>query len=239
MSTTPKVRWDDEGAWVRLADLPYEASEEIASGFIVDGSPDKRVTGLEILWPATERAETSEQPVLAFGLFCAALAGLSWNYNDYLRNQQLYPAAGIYRRLTWMIDAAGLDMLASRETPIAACHETRRLDLAILDSSGRPLVCAEIKRGEFERPGVQQYTDLLTKTTVPSYPGAIGIGVFIDETGRGYQNEPVVPGVWTDWPDTEFPAGKVWAHNTIIPPTGCNYSWLPKELRDPMFKAAT
>ena len=40
MNTTPKVRWDDEGAWVRLADLPYEPSEEIASGLMGDGSFD-------------------------------------------------------------------------------------------------------------------------------------------------------------------------------------------------------
>jgi hypothetical protein len=237
MRTTSTVRWDDEGAWIKLADVPYEASEEIASGFIVDAGADHRVTGLEILWPETERSGYSEKPVLAFGLFCAALAGLSWQYNDYLGNSTRYPALGIYRRLEWMINATGLDLRVSRETPVAADKRAQRLDLAILDNSGGPLICAEIKRGEFRREFVQRYTDLLTRTTAPVYPGAIGVGVFIDETGKGYRNDPVEPGVWTDWHHTVVPGGKVWSHNTIIPPSGCDYPWLPKELRAPMIKA--
>ena len=237
MKSTPRVRWDDEGAWLKLADFPYEASEEIASGFIVDASPDHKVIGLEILWSEAERAGRSEEPILAFGLFCAALAGLGWQYNEYLRNSVRYPAAGIYRRLEWMINATGLDLRVSRETPAAANTGANLLDLAILDNAGQPIICAEIKRGEFQRDIVQRYTDLLSNTTLPSYPHAIGIGVFIDETGHGYRNRPVEPGVWTDWHNTAVPGGKVWAHNTIIRPSGCDYPWLPKELRDPMFKA--
>ena len=238
MKITPRVRWDDEGAWLKLAGLPYEASEEIASGFIVDASPDHRVTGLEILWSEAERAGCSEEPVLAFGLFCAALAGLSWQYNAYLCNPEWDPVAGIYRRLEWMIDATSLDLRVSRETPVAARNGAHPLDLAILDDSNHPLICAEIKRGEFQRDVVQRYTDLLRDITIPSYPGAIGVGVFIDETGQGNCNPPVDPGVWTDWYETIVPNGKVWAHNTIIPPSGCNYSWLPKKLRDPILRAA-
>ena len=237
MNSIPRVRWDDEGAWIKLADLPYEASEEIASGFIVDASPDHRVVGLEILWSESERVGCSEEPVLAFGLFCAAIAGLSWRYNAYLRSSERHPEVGIYNRLKWMIDATGLDLLVSRETPAAANTGANPLDLAILDSTARPLVCAEIKRGEFQRDLVQRYTDLLSNIALASYPDAIGIGVFIDETGHGYHNRPVEPGVWTDWQNTAVPGGKVWAHNTIIPPSGCDYPWLPKELRDPMFKA--
>lgn len=239
MKSTPRVRWDDEGGWLKLADLPYEASEEVANGFIVDSSPDHRVVGLEILWPEAQRVGSSKEPVLAFGLFCSALAGLSWQYNDYLRNSARRPEVGMYRRLEWMIDATNLDLQVSRETPAATDTGASRLDLAILDKAGRPLICAEIKRGEFRRHVVQRYTDLLRSATTLAYPGSIGVGVFIDETGQGYRNAPVEPGVWTDWHNTVVPSGKVWAHNTIIPPTGCNYSWLPKELRDPMFKAAT
>ena len=239
MKSTPRVRWDDEGAWIKLADPPYEASEEIANGFIVDASPDHGVIGLEILWPEAQRAGYSEEPVLAFGLFCAALAGLSWRYNDYLQSSERHrhPEFGMYSRLKWMIDAAGLDLRVSQETPAAANARANLLDLAILDNAGRPLVCAEIKRGEFQRDIVQRYTDLLSNTTLPSYPDAVGIGVFIDETGHGYRNRPVEPGVWTDWHNTAVPGGKVWAHNTIIRPLGRDYPWLPKELRDPMHKA--
>ena len=237
MNSTPQVRWDGEGAWLKLADLPYKASEEIADGFIVDASADDRVIGLEILWHESERAGCSLEPALAFGLFCSALAGLSWQYNAYLSNSERRPEVGIYNRLKWMIDATGIDFTVSRDTPTAADSESNLLDLAVLDNAGGPLICAEIKRGEFQRNIVQRYTDLLSETTLPSYPNAIGIGVFIDETGRGYHNRPVEPGVWTDWHNTAVPGGKVWAHNTIIPPSGCNYPWLPKELIDPMFKA--
>ncbi len=237
MKSTPRVRWDDEGAWIKLADLPYEASEEIADGFIVDASPDHRVIGLEILWSESQRAGYPEEPVLAFGLFCAALAGLSWQYNDYLRNSARHPEVGMYRRLKWMIDATNLDLRVSQETPAGADDGASLLDLAILDKSDRPLICAEIKRGKFQRDIVHDYTALLSRTTLPSYPEAIGIGVFIDETGQGYRNRPVEPGVWTDWHNTDVQGSKVWAHNTILPPLGSNYPWLPKELRDPMFKA--
>ena len=237
MKSPPQVRWDGEGAWIKLADLPYETSEEIANGFIVDSSPDHRVIGLEILWPEAQRAGYSEEPVLAFGLFCAALAGLSWQYNDYLRSPVRHPEVGMYRRLEWMIDATNLDLRVSRETRVAVDTGASLLDLAILDKSDRPLVCAEIKRGEFQKEIVQRYTELLSSTTLPSYPYAIGVGVFIDETGQGYRNKPVEPGVWTDWHNTDIQGGKVWAHNTILPPLGSNYPWLPKELRDPMSKA--
>ena len=237
MKSTPRVRWDDEGAWIKLADLPYEASEEIADGFIVDASPDHRVIGLEILWSESQRAGYPEEPVLAFGLFCAALAGLSWQYNDYLCNSARHPEVGMYRRLKWMIDATNLDLRVSQETPSGADDGASLLDLAILDKSDRPLICAEIKRGKFQRDIVHDYTALLSRTTLPSYPEAIGIGVFIDETGQGYRNRPVEPGVWTDWHNTDVQGSKVWAHNTILPPLGSNYPWLPKELRDPMFKA--
>lgn len=136
-----------------------------------------------------------------------------------------------------MIDATGLDFRVSQDTPTAASTDSILLDLAVLDNVGRPLICAEIKRGAFKRDIVQRYTDMLRESTLPSYPDSIGIGVFIDETGYGYRNQPVEPGVWTDWQNTAVPGGKVWAHNTIIPPSGCNYPWLPKQLRDPMVKA--
>lgn len=69
MKSTPRTRWDDEGAWLKLADLPYKASEEIADGFIVDASPDDRVIGLEILWHQSQREGFSEEPVLALVSF--------------------------------------------------------------------------------------------------------------------------------------------------------------------------
>ena len=239
VKTKPRIRWDDEGAWLKLADLPYEASEEVADGFIVDASPDRRVTGLEILWPAAERSGYAKEPALAFGLFCAALAGLSWQYNDYLRSpvEMRNPLAGIYSQLKGMIDAIGVEIQVSLETLIPAHSRANLLDLAILDSNGNPLICAAIKRGKFQRGTVQRYTELLKDITASDYPNAIGIGVFIDETGHGNRSLPVEPGVWTDWFEITIHGGTVWAHNTIIPPTGCRYPWLPKELRDPMLKA--
>lgn len=237
MTSTSRLRWDEEGVSLRFADFPYESSEEIADGFIVDASHDHRVAGLEILWPEAERTGCAPEPVLAFGLLCAALAGLSWQYNNCLRNSVRLPEVGIQRRLEWMIETTGLDLKVSREMPFADRSDARRLDLAILDRGGRPLICAAIKRGEFQRDVVQTYTDLLKNVVIPSYPGVVGVGVFIDETGQGHRHPPVEPGVWTDWYNTAVSGGKVWAHNTIIPPSGCDYSWLPKELRDPMFKA--
>ena len=138
VKTKPRIRWDDEGAWLKLADLPYEASEEVADGFIVDASPDRRVTGLEILWPAAERSGYAKEPALAFGLFCAALAGLSWQYNDYLRSpvEMRNPVAGIYSQLKGMIDAIGVEIQVSLETLIPAHSRANLLDLAILDSNG-------------------------------------------------------------------------------------------------------
>ncbi len=234
----PAISRDDEGMYLHLADLQYEASEEVASGFIVDASPDHRVTGLEILWSESERAGCSEEPALAFGLFCAALAGLSWQYDTYSNDPEWDAVADICQRLEWMINVTGLDLRVSRETPVAADNGALLLDMAILDGAGSPLICAEIKRGKFQREIVQRYTNLLRDTAIPLYPGAIGIGVFIDETGQGNRNHPVEPGAWVDWYDAVVPVGKVWAHNTIIPPSGCNYSWLPRELRDPILKAA-
>lgn len=236
MKITPQIQWDDEGTWLTLADLPYEASEEVASGFIVDASPDRRVIGLEILWSEAERAGCSAEPVLAFGIFCAALAGLSWQYDVYTANPEQDAVSDIHQRLAWMIDKTDLDMQVSRDTPVSADNGALRLDLAILDGTGNPLICAEIQRGKFQRDIVQCYTDLLRDTTIPSYPGAIGIGVFIDETGLGWANPPVEPGIWADWYDAVIPGGEVWAHLTIIPPSGCSYPWLPKQLRDPMRK---
>ena len=235
---TSRIRWDEEGACVKFVDLPYESSEEIASGFIVDRSPDHKVAGLEILWPESQRAGSAREPVLAFGLFCAALAGLSWQYGEYLRNPaaRRHPADGIYRRLQWMVSASGLNLGLSRDTSSVAYGAGHPLDLAILDDAGNPLICAEIKRGRFEREVVQRYTHLLRSSTIPAYSGAIGVGIFIDDTGQGDHNDPVEPGVWTCWHNTRVHGSKVWAHNTIIPPSGCDYQWLPRELRDPVVK---
>ena len=237
MKSTPRTRWDDEGVWIKLADLPYEASEEMARGVIVDAGPGHRFTGLEILWSESGHVGHSDMPMLAFGLFCAAIPGINWQYNACLRSSVRHPVVGIRNRLKWMIDATRLDLLVSEETPAAANMGPGPLDLAILDKAGRPLICAKIKRGESQRDLIRRYTYLLSNSKLPSTPDAIGIGVFIDETGLGHHNRPVEPGVCTDWHNTAVFGGKVWAHNMIIPPLGFDYPWLLKELRDPMFKA--
>lgn len=237
MKMQPRFKWGEEGVSIKLADLPYQASEEIASGFIVDSAPDNRVIGLEILWPEAERAGCASEPVLAFGLFCAALAGVSWQYNDHLRGTRPNPVAGIHSRLAWMINAAGVKLNVQPGLPDSHYAGTNGSNLVILDVADNPLIVAVIKRGQYDRNAVRGYTDLLQKTIALTYPYAIGIGVFIDETGHGYRNEPVEPGVWTDWHTTAVLNGQVWVHNTIIPPSGCDYPWLPKQLRDPMFKA--
>lgn len=234
---TPLVKWDDEGAWLKFANLPYEASEEIASGFIVDASVDKRVIGLEILWPEARRAGCPAAPALACGIFCAALAGLSWQYDACAAHPKRNIVADIRRRLDGMIDAAGLDLQTRQDLTVGDTNQALRLDLAILDNAGVPLLCAEIRRGQFQRDIVQRDNDLLRNAALPAYPAAVGIGVFIDETGLGYRNHPVEPGVWSDWQDAVIPGGKVWAHLSIIPPAGRNYNWLPEELRDPMWQA--
>ncbi|MCY4415714.1 MAG: hypothetical protein OXE87_05320 [Chloroflexi bacterium] len=222
-----RITRDDEGINLRFADYDhYETSGDFAYDFIVDYTPEDRAIGLEILWNAQERNGLAEGPVLAFGIFGSALAEMGWRYNSDVVDAGRKAVAALHHRIKTMIDSVGADLRVSSDTPVAVRGGTRIFDLIVSDPVGKPLVCAEVKQGSFQRQAVEQlayYLKNLADTT------AIGVCVFIDETGEAHHNPPVEPGRWIDWPQATLPSGRpIWAHVMIIPPAGCEYPWLPK-----------
>ena len=218
-----------EAMYVPFAGPPYEVSDEFADNFVADSSPDGRVIGLEILWPDSYRAG-SEPALLAFGIFGAALAGISWRYaSDVLAVDN--PVAAILRqRIGELIAQSRLDLSISGAIPVGASDNGKMLlDFAVLGSDGTSLLCAAVKRRPFDRETVQQYANWLRKRALPAFHGAIGVCVFIDETGESrHRTLPVPPGRWIDWPKAKLPGGgHVWAHIAVIPPHDRVYPWLP------------
>lgn len=218
-----------EAMYVPFAGPPYEVSDEFADNFVADSGPDGRVIGLEILWPDSYRAG-SEPALLAFGIFGAALAGISWRYaSDVLAVDN--PVAAILRqRIGELIAQSRLDLSISGAIPVGASDNGKMLlDFAVLGSDGTSLLCAAVKRRPFDRETVQHYTDWLRKRALPAFHGAIGVCVFIDETGESrHRTLPVAPGRWIDWPKAKLPGGgHVWAHIAVIPPHDRVYPWLP------------
>lgn len=219
-----------EAMYVPFAGPPYEVGEEFADNFVADYSPDDRVIGLEILWPDSYRAG-SEPALLAFGIFGAALAGLGWRYAADVLVAEADAASILRQRIDGLLAQSGLNLRVSDAVPVNVTDDRQVwLDLAILGAGGAPLLCAEVKRHPFDPVKVQEHADLLGKKALPAFPGAIGVCVFIDETGkRRHRTPPVAPGRWVDWPEAKLPGGgHVWAHIAIIPPHDRNYPWLPK-----------
>ena len=219
-----RITRDDEGINLYFADYTdYETSGDFAYDFIVDYDRDDNAIGLEILWNELERAGMAEEPLLAFGIFGTALAGLRWRYQAEVVDTGLSIIDVLCRRLQGMITALGLDLqvtLGQLDSPF---------DLAIMDVGGSILIATDLKIGKFHPDRAQQYIRTLEETVIPAHSGAIGISVFIDLTGQSHPNSPVKPGRWIDWPEAKLPnGGHIWAHIAIIPPVDCQYPWLPK-----------
>ena len=222
------IRRHEEAMYVPLAGPPYEVSGEFADNFVADYRPDGNVMGLEILWPDSYRAG-SEPSLLAFGIFGAALDGLGWRYNADVNDSDGDVVVSLRKKLETLLNQSSLDLRLSNETPHCHHNGCGKLDLAILDPTGKLLLCADIKRGDFQPEKVAAPIRLLQKTVIPAYPGAVGVCVFVDETGRGHRSPPVEPGRWIDWPEAKLPGrGHVWTHIAVIPPVDCEYPWLPK-----------
>ena len=219
-----RITRDDEGINLYFADYTdYETSGDFAYDFIVDYDRDDNAIGLEILWNERERAGMAEEPLLAFGMFGTALAGLRWRYQADVVDTGLTIIDVLHRRLEQMITALRLDLLVSFGIP------GQPPDLAILDVSGNLLLAVDLKVGKFRRDKAQEYIGQLKETVIPVQPGAMGICVFIDLTGQSHRDPPVKPGRWIDWPEAKLPDdGHIWAHIAIIPPVDCEYPWLPK-----------
>ena len=219
-----RITRDDEGINLYFADYAdYETSGEFAYDFIADYDRYDNVIGLEILWNERERAGMPEEPLLAFGMFATALAGLRWRYQADVVDTGLSIIDVLCRRLEGMIAGLDLDLQVSFGQP------DQSFDLAVRDGGGNLLLAADLKAGKFHQGRAQQHIRALERAVIPANPGAIGICVFIDLTGDGHRNPPVKPGRWIDWPEAKLPDyGHVWAHITIIPPVDCEYPWLPK-----------
>lgn len=220
-----RITRDDEGINLYFTDYAnrYEVSGEFAYDFIVDYDCDDNALGLEILLNESRRAGMDEEPLLAFGIFGTALAGLRWRYQADVVDTGRPIIDVLRRRLDEMIAALNLDFR------VLSGQLGAPFDLAILDVSGNPLIAVALKVGKFHQDRTQQYIRTLNETVLSAHTRAIGICVFIDLTGQGRRNPPVEPGRWIDWPETKLPGrGHVWAHVAIIPPSGCEYPWLPE-----------
>lgn len=219
-----RITRDDEGINLYFADYAdYETSGDFAYDFIVDYDHDDNAIGLEILWNERERAGMAEEPLLAFGIFGTALAGLRWRYQADVVDTGLSMTDVLRQRLEEMITALGLNLRVSVGQLDAL------LDLAIRDVAGNLLIAVDLKLGKFRQDRAQRYIEKLKETVILAHPGAIGICVFIDLTGQSQRIPPVKPGRWIDWPEAKLPGGgHVWAHIAVIPPADCEYPWLPK-----------
>ena len=219
-----RITRDDEGINLYFADYAdYETSGDFAYDFIVDYDRDDNAIGLEILWNEHERAGMAEEPLLAFGMFGTALAGLRWRYQVEVVDTGRPMIDVLRRRLEGMITALSLDLRVSVGQPDTP------FDLSVLDVAGNILIAVDLKIGKFHQDRAQQYIRTLKEIVIPAHPGAIGICVFIDLTGQSHRNPPVKPGRWIDWPEAKLPDdGHIWAHIAIIPPVDCEYPWLPK-----------
>ena len=219
-----RITRDDEGINLYFADYAdYETSGEFAYDFIADYDRDDNAIGLEILWNERERAGMAEEPLLAFGIFGTALAGLRWRYRSDVADSGLSMIDVLRRRMEGMINALSLDLQVSLGRP------GESFDLAIRDVGGEPLVAVNFKTGKFHQDRVQHDIKTIREAVIPANSGAIGICVFVDLTGEGHRYPPVKPGRWIDWPEAKLPDnGHVWAHIAIIPPMDCEYPWLPE-----------
>ena len=220
-----RITRDDEGINLYFTDYAnrYEVSGEFAYDFIVDYDCDDNALGLEILLNESRRAGMDEEPLLAFGIFGTALAGLRWRYQADVVDTERPIIDVLRRRLDEMIAALNLGFRVSSEQPGAP------FDLAILDVSGNLLIAVDLRVGKFHQDRAQQYIKTLNETVLSAHTGAIGICVFIDLTGQSHRKPPVKPGRWIDWPEANLPGGgHIWAHIAIIPPVDREYPWLPK-----------
>ena len=218
-----RITRDDEGINLYFADyIDYETSGEFAHDFIADYDRADNTIGLEILWNERERAGMAEEPLLAFGIFGTALAGLRWRYQADVVDPGLSIIDVLRRRLEGMIAALGLDLRSSPGQP------GQSFDLAVRDGCGNLLIAVDLKIGKFHQNRAQRCIRILKDVVLPANPGAIGICVFIDLTGESDRCPPVKPGRWIDWPEAKLPdSGHIWAHIAIIPPMDCEYPWLP------------
>ncbi len=219
-----RITRDDEGINLYFADYAdYETSGEFAYDFIADYDRDDNVIGLEILWDERERAGMAEEPLLAFGIFGTALAGLRWRYQADVVDTGLSVIDVLRRRVEGMINALGLNLRVSYGQP------GHFFDLAVLDVGGNLLLAVDLKTGKFHQDRAKQYIRTLKDAVIPANSGAIGICVVIDLTGESQRYPPVKPGRWIDWPEAKLPDDShIWAHIAIIPPVDCEYPWLPK-----------
>jgi len=189
----------------------------------VDYDRDDNALGLEILLNESRRAGMDEEPLLAFGIFGTALAGLRWRYQADVVDTERPIIDVLRRRLDEMIAALNLDFR------VPSGQLGAPFDLAILDVSGDPLIAVDLKVGKFHQDRAHQCIRALNETVLSAHTGTIGICVFIDLTGQSYRKPAVNPGRWIDWPEAKLPGGgHVWAHIAIIPPMDCEYPWLPK-----------
>ena len=228
-----RITRDDEGINLYFADYAdYETSGEFAYDFIADYDRDDNAIGLEILWNERERAGMAEDPLLAFGIFGTALAGLRWRYRSDVADSGLSMIDVLRRRVEGMISALSLDLQVSLGRP------GESFDLAIRDVVGEPLVAVDFKEGKFHQDRVQRAIKTIREAVIPANSGAIGICVFIDLNGEGQCHPPVKPGRWIDWPEAKLPGnGHVWAHIAIIPPMDCEYPWLPESFLPSRYEA--
>ena len=203
---------------LQFSDLKYDSSLEIAGNFMVDFTLDNEVTGLEIDWDDKDR-EGCEPAIVAFGLVGTALYWLAYNYNEQAKNK---PHEVIQRKVN--------DFIASIGLPLQVIVTGPRSELSIVDETGNLLLAVDILSGNspirsvFER----RYSfgiDWLKVGKLQDAPDAIGIAVYIDNTGTLQQKPAIAPGGWMEWgPLAGCP---IWAHVAIIPPKDNKYSWLP------------
>ena len=225
--TLPEIRRHPEAMYVRFADLPYEASWEVASNFVVDFSPDNDIIGLEILWEEADRAD-SEPALLAFGMFASAVVWRDYHHKEHNGPKMRW---AVLRKVKEFISAAGLPMQVSLSGQTA---------LTINGEGGKALLCADLqyyhkrvlspakpnKPKSTPKPvgKIRSAIDNLCKVTLPNNPDAVGVALFVDAFGAVPYGESVSPGKWITWPES---AKYVRTHIAVIPPNGRTYPWLP------------
>ena len=236
--TPEQICRTDQGMYLRFAEHPYETSWEFASGFIVDYSPDAEIIGLEILLSEQKQTDLVEAPLLAFGVFGAALFWFRYHHRDAAGKFGGRHASAVSSQIRQLIGKAALNLKTVNDLG------TR---LAIHDDSRKCLLVADFKRVRTKPPwpGMSQFgaikrgsksiaasIDLVRRDAADSNSDAIGIAVLIDETGQARRNPRVPPGRWTDWPGAGLYGNHIRAHIAIIPPQNSAYPWLPRHFLD-------
>ncbi len=231
---SPHIDRNDVAVYLRFADRPIKETGTIAWPFVGDYGDDGDIVGVEIVCDENRRAK-SEAWLLAFAVFSAALESLRASYNDALVKEASL-AAAVRKKAECLADAVGLELRVVTEIALP-CGMTA--DLAITDSVGNVLLLAEIKRRPFSKSEATNHDQI--KSSIAQLGGmmrqvdsrAIGVCTFIDEFGDWYNEGPVDPGSWIDWPETVAHGADrhLWAHIAILPPSGDRPLWLPEHFQ--------